>query len=103
NLVIASVIGLIDAIHDAPCVNQPDEDSLPLAMSETPLNVKLVLGNWNATVEELIGLRYGNEIVLPDGTDAWLIAGSVPIRRVHVRINKDRVIVGSKGGPNGTN
>jgi hypothetical protein len=97
NLFIASTMGLVAAVQDAPRSSQPGDDSMLLAATTAPLDVKLVLGNWNVTLEELSGFRYGDEIILPDGTDAWLTADSIPVKRVRVKLNDDRIAVALKG------
>jgi hypothetical protein len=101
NLFIASVIGLVDAVHDTLGPSVPVDDSMLSAVTAAQLDVKLVLGSWNVTIEELSGLRNGDEIVLPDGTDAWLTASSIPIKPVRVKLNDDRITVGPKGGLSG--
>jgi hypothetical protein len=101
NLFIASTVGLVDVMQDASRSGQPGDDSMLLAATTAPLEVKLILGNWNATIEELSSLRCGDEIILPDGTDAWLTAGSIPVKRVRVNLSDDRIAVALKGGPSG--
>jgi hypothetical protein len=101
NLFIASTMGLVDALQDAPRSSQPEDDGMLLAATTAPLDVKLVLSNWNVTIEELSSLRCGDEIILPDGTDAWLTADSIPVKRVRVKLNDDRIAVALKGGPSG--
>jgi hypothetical protein len=101
NLFIASVIGLVEAVHDTPRPSLPGDDNTLSAATTAQLDVKLVMGTWNVTIEELSRLRHGDEIVLPDGTDAWLIASSIPVKRVRVKLNDDRITVGPKRGPSG--
>ena len=48
-----------------------------------PIEVEVVLGSWKAPIAELMRLRVGDRIVLPDGEDAWLAgARCVRIRRI---------------------
>jgi flagellar motor switch protein FliM len=99
NLFIASVPGLVDAVHGAPRQSLPEDDGMRLSVTTAQLDIKLVLGSWTVTVEELSHLRNGDEIVLPDGTDAWLTAGPIPIKRVTAKLLDGRIIVAPKGGP----
>jgi hypothetical protein len=101
NLFIASIMRLVDAVQDVPRSSQSGDDSVLLAATTAPLDVKLVLGNWNVTIEELSSLRCGDEIILPDSTDAWLTADSIPVKRVRVKLNDDRIAVAPKGGLRG--
>jgi hypothetical protein len=101
NLFIACTMRLVDAVQDAPRSSRPGNDSMLLAATTAPLDVKLVLGNWNVMIEELSGLQCGDEIILPDGTDAWLTADSIPVKRVRVKLNDDRIAIALKGGPSG--
>ncbi|HJU12060.1 MAG TPA: hypothetical protein VJ728_14345 [Candidatus Binataceae bacterium] len=93
NLVIATLAGIADVVPSLPRESRNGEDDVSLALSAAPLDVKLVLGNWNATIQEVSGLRRGDEIVLQDGEDAWLVADSVPIKPVRVRLENGRIIV----------
>jgi flagellar motor switch/type III secretory pathway protein FliN len=101
NLFIASTMRLVDAVQDAPHSSQPGDGTMLLAATTAPLDVKLVLGNWNVTIEELCSLRCGDEIILPDGTDGRLTADSIPVKRVRVKLSDDRIAVALKGGPSG--
>jgi len=101
NLFIASTAALIDAVQEAPHPSQPGTHHAVLAATTAQLDVKLVLGNWNVTIEELSDLRIGDEIVLPNGADAWLAAGSIPVKRVRMKLSEDRIIVALKGGSHG--
>jgi hypothetical protein len=96
---IASAAGLIDTLHGAPRQNAPDDDSRLLAVTTAQLDIKLVLGTWTVTIEELSHLRDGEQIVLHDGSDAWLTAGPIPIKRVTAKLRDGRIIVAPKGGP----
>ncbi|MBV8361319.1 MAG: hypothetical protein JO189_25785 [Deltaproteobacteria bacterium] len=101
DLFIVSAAELVDAVHDAPRPSSAGDDSMASAVTTAQLDVKLVLGTWNVTIEELSALKNGDEIVLPDGSDAWLIASSIPVKRVCVKLNDDRITVGPKGGISG--
>jgi len=52
-----------------------------------PIDVEVVLGSWKVPIGELLRLRAGDRIVLPDGEDAWLTARGVRIRRVGVEVS----------------
>jgi len=52
-----------------------------------PIDVEVVLGSWKVPIGELLRLRAGDRIALPDGEDAWLTARGVRIRRVGVEVS----------------
>ena len=52
-----------------------------------PIDVEVVLGSWKVPIGELLRLRAGDKIVLPDGEDAWLTARGVRIRRADVEVS----------------
>ncbi|MGH7839568.1 MAG: hypothetical protein ACREQC_17335, partial [Candidatus Binataceae bacterium] len=44
------------------------------------------LGGWNAPIAELAALALGDEIILPDGADAWLEAAGIRLRPIQVEV-----------------
>jgi len=60
------------------------------AAAIVPLDAAIILGGWSVTLEELARLRPGDEIVLPDGDDAWLTSGGIHLRRILVEFADGR-------------
>jgi hypothetical protein len=98
-LTVATGTQLANLLPDDPHGGSPVDEAVSLAVSETLLNVKLVLGSWSATIEELAALRKGDEIVLPDGADARLTAGPVVVKRVRVKLCEGRIVIEPKEPP----
>jgi flagellar motor switch protein FliM len=100
-LEIVAAAQVVTLVRNTPGMQRPVDDVVSPAISETLLNLKLVLGSWRTTIEELSSLRNGDELVLPDGTDALLVAGPVVIRRVHVTLCEGRIIIETKDAADG--
>jgi hypothetical protein len=96
NLAVAATESLAGAVHDTPRESEPMDENVLLAVAAAHLDVKLVLGNWNATIEELSSLKSGHEIILQDGTDAWLTAGGIPVKPVQIKLNNGRIMIESR-------
>jgi flagellar motor switch protein FliM len=58
------------------------------AVAQLPIEVDIVLGSWMVPLSELLGLRAGDRIVLPEGEDAWLAARGIQLRRASVEITQ---------------
>jgi hypothetical protein len=101
SLVVATVVGLVEAIRETPRERLQNDSSGFLALSSAQLEVKLVLGSWNVTIGELSTLRSGDEVVLQDGTDAWLTIGSIPVKPVRVRLDQHHIVVEPTGVADG--
>ncbi len=65
-------------------------DAIVSVVRRLPIEVDVVLGSWKVPLSELLQLRAGDRIVLPEGEDAWLSAGGVRIRRANVVMRKRR-------------
>lgn len=61
-------------------------DAIVSVVKQLPIEVDVVLGTWKVPLSELVQLRTGDKIVLPEGEDAWIAAGGVRIRRANVVI-----------------
>jgi len=58
------------------------------AVAQLPIEVDIVLGSWKVPIEELLRLRPGDRIVLPEGEDAWLAARGIRLRRACLEITQ---------------
>lgn len=58
------------------------------AVAQLPIDVDIVLGSWKVPLGELLSLRAGDRIVLPEGEDAWLAAHGIRLRRASVEITQ---------------
>jgi len=65
-------------------------DAIVNVVRRLPIDVDVVLGSWKAPLRELLELRAGDRIVLPDGEDAWLSASGVRIRGARVELIEGR-------------
>jgi flagellar motor switch protein FliM len=61
--------------------------------AEIPVDVRVMLGAWNVPLRELVNLKRGDSIVLPDGADAWLDAFGRRVASVKVEIEGRRLTV----------
>ena len=61
-------------------------DAVASAVRRLPIDVDVVLGSWKVPLHELLELRAGDRIVLPDGEDASLSASGVRVRRARVEL-----------------
>ncbi|MBV8772038.1 MAG: hypothetical protein JO166_06875, partial [Deltaproteobacteria bacterium] len=100
-LTLATNVELLNAVKDAPTVIRPAENpEVRQALAAASLNIEVVLGTWNATIDELRNLRAGDEIILPHGAQAWLSAGGIRLRPVTVKTVQSRLLLQpSKGHP----
>jgi flagellar motor switch protein FliM len=60
------------------------------AVARLPIEVDVVLGSWQVPLRELMQLRAGDRVVLPDGQEAWFAARGVRIRRAKVEVTGNR-------------
>ena len=65
-----------------------DRDAIIGAVAQLPIDVDIVLGSWKVPLNELLSLRAGDRIVLPEGEDAWLDARGIRLRRANVEITQ---------------
>ena len=74
--------------HQPAAVAEPNgRNAVADVVRRLPINVEVVLGSWKAPLRELMQLRAGDRIVLPDGEDAWLAARGVRLRRASVELD----------------
>jgi hypothetical protein len=88
-ITVATGSNLIHAVKDAGAGERSGGGS-PLvreAASALPIDVDLVLGAWMVQVEELLSLRPGQKLILPDGADARLTAQGITLRQVKTELN----------------
>jgi flagellar motor switch protein FliM len=91
-LTLATNVELLNAVKDAPtAIRRAENPAVRQALAAAPLNVEVVLGTWNATIDELRNLRAGDEIILPDGAEAWLSAGGIRLGSVTVKMEQGRL------------
>jgi flagellar motor switch protein FliM len=81
-----NIISAISGHPPADAAKSNSRSAIVDAASQLPIEVDVVLGRWKVPPEELLQLRTGDRIVLPDGGDAWLSARGVRIRRAIVEI-----------------
>jgi flagellar motor switch protein FliM len=91
------LIGLSSNILNSLAEQQPEapadsdgRDAIASVVRRLPIEVDLVLGSWKVPLRELLQLREGDRIVLPDGEDAWLSASGVRVRRARVELSGNR-------------
>jgi flagellar motor switch protein FliM len=87
------LIGLSSSILNSLTEHLPEtpaqsngRDAVVNVVRRLPLEVDVVLGSWKVPLRELLELRIGDRIVLPDGEDAWLSASGVRVRRARVEL-----------------
>lgn len=84
---------IINCIREsAPAARRASPKVAALA-AEVPLEVEVVLGNWDVRVSELLALGPDDSIVLPSGEDAWLLAEGVRVGRVRVEFDGKHIVV----------
>jgi flagellar motor switch/type III secretory pathway protein FliN len=72
--------------HPAVVAKSSSRDAIVSVVKQLPIEVDVVLGSWKVPLSELVQLRAGDKIVLPEGEDAWIAARGVRIRRANVVI-----------------
>jgi flagellar motor switch protein FliM len=80
------VVRAMSAHHAATAPKAHRREDVVSAIRQLPIDVDVVLGSWRVQLGELVQLRPGDKIVLPDGEDAWLAARTVRIRRARIAI-----------------
>jgi len=73
--------------HPAAVAESSSREAIINVVRRLPLDVDVVLGRWQVSIGELLQLRVGEKIVLPDGEDAWLAARGIRIRRASVEVS----------------
>jgi len=82
-----SVVNALSEHHPAEVAEGNGRNAIVSVVRRLPIDVEVVLGSWKVPIGELLRLRTGDKIVLPDGEDAWLTARGVRIRRVGVEVS----------------
>jgi flagellar motor switch protein FliM len=84
--------------HEPPAIAQCDgRESVAGAVRRLPIEIDVVLGSWTVPLRELLQLRVGEKIVLPDGEDAWLSARGVRLRRANIEISGNQASLKIQG------
>ncbi|MGH7841563.1 MAG: hypothetical protein ACREQD_08375 [Candidatus Binataceae bacterium] len=88
NLMVVANVELIGAIRAEPPVIRESAGSARVTRlaAAMPVRAAIVLGGWNAPIAELAALALGDEIILPDGADAWLEAAGIRLRPIQVEV-----------------
>jgi flagellar motor switch protein FliM len=82
----ATAAGAMSGPHPAAVAKSSSRDAIVSVVRQLPIEVDVVLGRWKVPLSELVQLRAGDKIVLPEGEDAWIAARGVRIRRANVVI-----------------
>jgi len=94
-LTIAAGVDLINLCHSPTVSPRPPVSSpaMTRAAATVPLPAAIILGGWRVTLNELARLRPGDEIVLPEGENAWLASGRIDLHRIVVEFADGRLRV----------
>jgi len=87
--VSANLVSTLAQSHAADGQPLDNRGAVAGAVARLPIEVDVVLGRWSVPIAELLQLRAGDRIVLPDGEDAWLAARGVRIWRASVEVTAD--------------
>jgi len=82
-----SVVAALAEHHPTAIAEGNGRDAIVNVVRRLPIEVDVVLGSWKAPLGEMMRLRVGDKIVLPDGEDAWLAARGIRIRRAAVEVS----------------
>jgi flagellar motor switch protein FliM len=74
----ANAVAAMSERHPATIAKSNSRNAIVDVVRQLPIEVDVVLGSWNVPLSELLQLRTGDKIVLPDGEDAWLAVRGVP-------------------------
>jgi len=93
-VMLAASSSIINAVRDVVVVNGDHRGSSQIhdAAAAVPVEVDIVLGTWSVPIDDLLALKPGDSIVLPDGTDAWIAARTVRLGPVQVEFDGRRVL-----------
>ena len=100
-IVTALSSGLINLVRQGalPALRENrHHDAVARVGRQLPIDVDVVLGSWETPLMELMKLRPGDQIVLPEGEDAWLVTRGVRLRAAGVQIAGNRATVTIKEG-----
>ena len=82
-----NVVAALAEHHPAAVAEGNGRNAIVNVVRRLPIEVEVVLGSWKVPIGELLRLRAGDKIVLPDGEDAWLAARGVRLRRTRVELS----------------
>jgi flagellar motor switch protein FliM len=98
------LIGLSDHVvsavyerHPAAVVNSDSRDAIVDVVKHLPIEIEVVLGSWKVPIAELLQLRAGDRVVLPDGENAWLESRGIRIRRASIEVSDNRASIVVRG------
>lgn len=92
--------GLINLVRQGPLPTlRKNRNSQVIADvgRQLPIDVDVVLGSWDAPLIELTNIRPGDQILLPEGEDAWLVTRGVRLRAAKIQVAGNRATVEVKG------
>ena len=92
-----SVVAALTEHHPATIAEGNGRNAIVNVVRRLPIEVDVVLGRWKVPIGELMQLRAGDKIVLPDGEDAWLAARGVRIRRASVEVSASGASIDIRG------
>jgi len=94
------MVGFGSGVTAALSANEPTHkeasggrESIAGAVARLPIEVDLILGSWQVPLSELLKLRAGDRVVLPDGQEAWFAARGVRIGRAKLEVTGNRARV----------
>jgi flagellar motor switch protein FliM len=86
------LVNMFNEVTPAPCLARPSEKVAQI-VRQVPIVARVVLGLWRVPLREIVALKPGDSIVLPDGADSWLEASGMRLGRVKARIDGAGLIV----------
>jgi flagellar motor switch protein FliM len=93
----SSILSSMTDHHPAAIAQCDGRESVAGAVRRLPIEIDVVLGSWTVPLRELLQLRVGEQIVLPDGEDAWLSARGVRLRSASIEISGNQASVKIQG------
>lgn len=82
-----NILTVMSERHPATVAKSSSRSAIVNVVRQLPIEVDVVLGSWKVPISELLQIRAGDKIILPDGEDAWLKVGGVRIRRASVEVS----------------
>ena len=99
-LTIAAGMAFLTAFHPDDTTEARVSAAVPEVVRATagaPLDAAIVLGSWNVSLGELMELRIGDEIVLPEGDNAWLVCSGIRLLNVRLEFTPKRLRATARG------
>ena len=99
HLTIATGTGLLAAMREDQSATKkaPESTEHKQMAVAVPVMAAIVIGVWTVSLAELAQVRVGDEIVLPDGDDAWIASGGVRLQAARVELIEGRWHAWPKG------